>query len=105
MLHTKIGHESLKDEPEIADETGINLSKNFLDDYYASNGYFTYSNNRKEVREKDHYQDRLQTFVDEKLLEVASQISVKKKQEQLKKDNLSALEDLRCNIGKQSKFK
>ncbi|CAI2363094.1 unnamed protein product [Moneuplotes crassus] len=98
MLHTRIGHESLKDDAEIADETGINFSKNFMDDYYASNGYFTYSNNRKEVREKDHYQDRLQTFVDEKLLEVASQISVKKKQEQLKKDNLSTLEDLRCNI-------
>lgn len=84
----------------MADESGINHSKNFMDDYYASNGYFSYSNNRKEVREKDNYQDRLQTFVDEKLLHVAGQISVKKTQEQAKKDNLEKIEELRCDLGK-----
>ncbi|CAI2362764.1 unnamed protein product [Moneuplotes crassus] len=83
---------------DIPDEVASNSNKTFMDDYYASNGYFSYSNNLKEVREKDNYQDRLQTFIDEKLLEVASQISVKKELEQEKSNNIDKLHDLRDNI-------
>ena len=71
-----------------------------MDDYYASNGYFSYSVNKQEMRNKDNYQDRLQTFVDEKLLEVAGKISMKKREEELKKNNIEKFEHLRFEIGK-----
>lgn len=85
---------------DVADEKTINSSKCFMDEYYASNGYFSFSVNRKELREKDNYQDKLRTFVDEKLLDVAGQISVKQRAEELKMDNITKLENLDDKISK-----
>ena len=86
---------------EVADETSANFSKNFMDEYYASNGYFSFSANWKQMREKDNLYDRLQTFVDERLLEVAGQISVKQEKEEKKTDNIEYLANLRADIGMQ----
>lgn len=97
VYEDRSAHESV---PEVASEVAINTSKNYMDDYYASNGYFSYSQNRAQMRNKDNYQDRLKTFVDEKLLEVAGQISVKKREEDKKNANIDRLQDLRGQIGK-----
>ena len=53
------------------------------------------------MREKDNLYDRLQTFVDERLLEVAGQISVKQEKEEKKTDNIEYLANLRADIGMQ----
>lgn len=92
----KFKENSLQD---VADEVTINTSKCFMDEYYASNGYFSFSVNREELREKDNYQDRLKTFVDEKLLEIAGKISVKQRGEEEKLKNIDKLENLRNQIG------
>lgn len=86
-------------EHEIADETSPNIQAGFMDEYYASNGYFSFSQNRKEMRAKDAHYDRLQTFIDERLLEIASQISVKQRLEEQKEDGIVKLEVLKDNIG------
>lgn len=85
---------------EIANETSINLGKNFMDEYYASNGYFSFSCTREEMRGKDVFYDRLQTFVDERLLEITSQISVKQRAEDKKMANIDKLAGLKEDIGK-----
>jgi len=85
---------------EIANETSINLGKNFMDEYYASNGYFSFSCNREEMRGKDVFYDRLQTFVDERLLEITSQISVKQRAEDKKIASIDKLAGLKEDIGK-----
>ena len=86
-------------EPEIADETSIVIAnKNFMDEYYASNGYFCFSANRKELRAKDAMYDRLQTFVDERLLQVATQISVKQRKEEEHEENIDKLTELKNDI-------
>lgn len=77
-----------------------NEGKEFLDKFYASNGYFWYSATRKEMSTKDALFDRLQTFWDQRLLEIASQISVKQKQEEVKLTNLNNLTKLRGEISK-----
>lgn len=74
--------------------------KGFLDKIYASNGYFWYSATRKEMSTKDALFDRLQTFCDQRLLEISSQISVKQKQEEAKINNLNYLTKLRGEICK-----
>lgn len=84
---------------DIADETAVNFNRCFMDEYYASNGYFSFSANREQMRGKDSLYDKLQTFVDERLLEVASQISVKKRSEELKEKNIDKLATLKDDIG------
>ena len=64
---------------DIADETSINVGNGFMDGYYASNGYFSYSQTAEQMRAKDSLFDKLQTFVDERLLEIAAKIGTKQK--------------------------
>lgn len=76
------------------------MSKGFMDEYYASNGYFSFSVTRNDLRAKDGFCDKLQTFVDERLLQIASQISVKQKAEETKDKNLDKIALLREDMGK-----
>lgn len=85
---------------DVADETRLNFNKYFMDEYYASNGYFSFSVTREQLRAKDGIYDKLQTFVDERLLEVATQISVKQKAEDTKENNIDKLANLKDNIGR-----
>ena len=70
-----------------------------MDNYYASNGYFAFSATRKEMSEKDVVFDRVQTFLDERLLEITSLISVKNKLDNLKSENIEKLSCLNEDIG------
>jgi hypothetical protein len=83
---------------EVGDESTINFNRGFMDQYYASNGYFCFSQTRKDMREKDAVYDRLQSFVDERLLEIASQISVKHEAEENKNKNIDRLTHLKDDI-------
>lgn len=71
-----------------------------MDGYYASNGYFSYSQTTEEMRGKDTLFDKLQTFVDERLLEIAAQIGVKQEAENTKSNNLDKLGNHKDNIDK-----
>lgn len=62
---------------EIESESYINSVKGFLDNYYASNGYFAFSATRKDMSNKDVIHDKLQTFLDEKLLDITTLLSSK----------------------------
>jgi hypothetical protein len=84
---------------EIADETSVNFNKCFMDEYYASNGYFSFSANREQMRGKDTLYDKLQTFVDARLLEIATSISVKKRAEELKYNQIDKLTICKDDIG------
>jgi hypothetical protein len=84
---------------EIADETSVNFNKCFMDEYYASNGYFSFSANRQEMRGKDTLYDKLQSFVDARLLEIATSISVKKRAEELKYNQIDKLTICKDEIG------
>ena len=84
---------------EIADETSVNFNKCFMDEYYASNGYFSFSANREQMRGKDTLYDKLQTFVDARLLEIATSISVKKRAEELKYNQIDKLNICNDEIG------
>ena len=77
----------------------LNQGRQFLDHIYASNGYFWYSGTRKEMCTKDALFDRLQTFWDQRLLEIQSQIAVKQKWEEAKFNKIDKLTKLRSEIG------
>lgn len=85
---------------DIADESSINAGHGFMDGYYASNGYFSFSQTAEEMRSKDTLFDKLQTFVDERLLEIAAQIGVKQTCEEQKQANIEKLCDIKDNIDK-----
>jgi hypothetical protein len=76
---------------DIADETSISVGNGFMDGYYASNGYFSYSQTAEEMRAKDTLFDKLQSFVDERLLEIAAQIGIKQEVEDNKQKSLGKL--------------
>lgn len=84
---------------DIASETGASLFKGFMDGYYASNGYFSFSVSKKEMSLKDGVYNKLQTFVDERLLEVASRIATKKKMEDERDAKLAKLDNIKTEIG------
>jgi len=92
---SKLGRESIDNEIE---GMAINFNRGFMDQYYASNGYFAFSQTNKDMRAKDAIYDKLKTFVDERLLEVASQISVKHSAEEKKQKNIEKLTNLKENI-------
>lgn len=85
---------------DIADETVINKGNGFMDGYYASNGYFSFSLTKEEMWAKDSLFEKLQTFVDERLLEIAGQIGLKQQAESTKEKNLDKLGNLKLDLDK-----
>lgn len=100
LLDNEAVNKRIKEVAEGDSVKEANSVKGFLDNYYAMNGYFAFSATKKDMSNKDMIHDKLQTFLDEKLLDITTLMSTKKKQETSKADKILQLSKLNEEIGK-----